>query len=192
MDSMLPRLRTGALAVLAFLALAPAARAWTWPASGAVLRPFSLGDDPYLGGQHRGIDLAGKEAEPVLAPRSGTVAFAGSLPMSGLTVTLRTDDGYSVTLVHLGSVAVKRNAMVDEGDPVGTLGSSGDAEWAGPYVHLGLRLTSDPSGYLDPQRFLPARPARAAPPSATGTAPNIEPEPDTGPKTHVDPPRAPV
>jgi murein DD-endopeptidase MepM/ murein hydrolase activator NlpD len=125
---MLPPLRTTAVVVV-FLALAPAARAWSWPASGAVLRPFSLGDDPYLGGQHRGVDVGGTEGEPVLAPRAGTVVFAGSVPTNGLTVTIRTDDGYSVTLVHLGSLAVKRNAPVAEGDPVGVLGTSGEAEW---------------------------------------------------------------
>src|SRR5262245_10162369 len=121
---MLPQLRTTGLVVLLFLALAPAARAWSWPSSGAVLRPFNLGSDPYLGGQHRGTDLGGDEGEPVLAPRAGTVAFARSMLASGLTVTIRTDDGYSITLTHLGSLAVKRGATVEEGDPVGTLGAS--------------------------------------------------------------------
>src|SRR6478736_2703047 len=48
--------------LLAFLLLAlvaaPTAGAWSWPVGGAVLRTFSLGDDPYAGGQHRGIDVA--------------------------------------------------------------------------------------------------------------------------------------
>ncbi len=154
---MLLRLRTTGLLLLASLVLAPAAGAWSWPASGAVLRPFGVGDDPYAGGQHRGIDIGGKEGELVLAPRAGVVVFAGSMPRSGRSITIRTADGYSVTLVHLGSLGVSRNASVAEGDPVGTLGSSGDAEWAQPYLHLGVRLTSDPNGYVDPLRFLPSR-----------------------------------
>src|SRR5436190_23134708 len=113
---MLPRLRTATLVGLLFLVLAPAARAWTWPASGPVLRPFSLGDDPYLGGQHRGIDVGGALGEPVVAPHAGVVAFAAAIPTSGLTVTIRTDDGYSVTLTHLGAISVKRNSPVDEGE----------------------------------------------------------------------------
>src|SRR5581483_5450312 len=156
---MLPRLRTGILATLAALAIAPSATAWSWPVSGAVLRPFSLGPDPYAGGQHRGIDVGGEAAEPVLAPRAGAIAFAGATPGNGLTVTIRTGDGYSVTLVHLGAVAVSRNEEVEEGEPIGTTGPSGDAEWAQPYVHLGVRSTADPNGYLDPLRFLPPRPA---------------------------------
>src|SRR5262245_47197720 len=182
MDDMLPRLRTAGLVLLLFLALAPEAGAWTWPSSGVVLRPFSLGNDPYLGGQHRGIDVGGAEGEPVLAPRAGTVAFAHSMPTSGLTVTIRTDDGYSITLVHLGSVAVKRTAAVREGDPVGTLGTSGEAEWAVPYVHLGVRLASDPNGYVDPERLLPPRPApTAASPQPPAPPPAADPAPVAAP-----------
>ncbi len=137
-----------------------------------MLRPFGLGDDPYAGGQHRGIDVGGKEGEPVLAPRAGIIAFAGSMPGSGRSVTIRTADGYSVTLVHLGSLGVRRSASVDEGDPIGTLGRSGDAEWAQPYLHLGVRLTSDPNGYVDPLRFLPPRSVAAPPAPAPAPVPS--------------------
>src|SRR4051812_111840 len=174
---MLPRLKTGAIVGLLFLALAPAARAWTWPASGAVLRPFSLGDDPYLGGQHRGIDIGGKEGESVLAPRAGAVSFAGRLPASGLTVTIRTDDGYSVTLVHLGSVVVKRNAVLQEGDPIGALAASRNTEWPVPYVHPGAPAPSDPTGSLAPLASPPPRPPLGTAPADTGAAPAAGPPP---------------
>src|SRR5262245_31623275 len=104
---MLPSLRT-ALVILAFLVVAPAARAWTWPASGPVLEEFRNGSDPYAAGQHRGIDVAGETGKPVAAPHAGVISFVGSLPTNGLTVTIETTDGYSVTLVHLGSAAVTR------------------------------------------------------------------------------------
>src|SRR5919201_2791107 len=155
--------RTAAALAASSLLLAPAAGAWSWPASGAVLRPFSLGTNAYAGGQHRGIDVGGEAGEAVLAPREGRIAFAGSLPTNGLSVTIETGDGYSVTLVHLGSIAVKRNSTIAEGSPVGTVGPSGESEWPVPYVHLGVRVTSEPNGYVDPLRFLPPRPASAAP-----------------------------
>ena len=72
------RRATLALALLALLVLAPAASAWTWPLRGDVLRPYSLGPDPYASGQHRGIDVGGVAGEPVRAPASGTVSFAGA------------------------------------------------------------------------------------------------------------------
>src|SRR5439155_1381819 len=159
MGGLLSPLRTTLVVTFSALLLAPAAEAWTWPVSGPVLRAFSLGADPYAAGQHRGIDIGGGAAEPVVAPRAGTISFAGSMPTNGLTVTIQTDEGYSVTLVHLGSVAVRRNATVAEGGTIGTVGPSGEREWPVPYVHLGVRTTADPNGYLDPLLFLPPKPA---------------------------------
>ena len=48
------------LVILAALAVAGPAKAWTWPASGPVLLPYSFDPDhPYGAGQHRGIDVGG-------------------------------------------------------------------------------------------------------------------------------------
>ena len=69
-----------AVVVLASLVSAPGALAWTWPAEGPVLRPFSIGADPYAGGQHRGVDIAAELGRAVLAPAAGTVSFAGVVP----------------------------------------------------------------------------------------------------------------
>ena len=153
--------------VLAALLLAPGASAWTWPAGGPVLQPFLFDPShPYAAGQHRGIDLGGAEGSPVLAPAAGTVSFAGTVPSSGKSVTIETPDGYSVTLTHLGSISVARNAAVAEGGPVGTIGASGDGEVPQPYVHLGVRLTAQVQGYLDPLTLLPphgAAPVEPAP-----------------------------
>ena len=159
---MLPSLRTTLVTAVVFLVLAPTAQAWTWPASGPVFQEFRLGGDPYAAGQHRGIDIGGTAGAPVAAPRTGVVSFAGSLPTNGLTLTIETADGYSVTLVHLGSIAVARGAHVLEGAAVGTIGSTGSAEQPVPYVHLGVRTTADPNGYLDPLSFLPGRAGQPA------------------------------
>jgi hypothetical protein len=141
-----------------FLAWTPAAYAWTWPVQGPVLQPFVYDEaHPYASGQHRGIDIGADAAgENVVAPAAGTVSFAGSVPTNGESVTIETAGGYSVTLTHLGSIAVARSATVAEGQAVGTIGPSGTPEFDRPYVHLGIRVTSDPNGYLDPLRFLPA------------------------------------
>ncbi|MBD0329771.1 MAG: M23 family metallopeptidase, partial [Thermoleophilia bacterium] len=143
--------------LLVCLADPASAAAWSWPVDGPVLRPFLFGDDPYAAGQHRGVDVGAPAGAPVRAPASGTVAFAGTVPRGGRTLTIETADGYSVTLVHLGSVSPARGATVLEGQPVGTIGPSGDPEWNEPYVHLGVRVTADRHGYVDPLLFLPAR-----------------------------------
>src|SRR5437773_546954 len=103
------------------------ALAWAWPVDGPVLRLFVLGDDPYLGGQHRGIDIGAPEGAPVRAPAGGTVSFAGTVPTGGKTITIRTSDGYAVTLLHLGAYPVARGADIGEGDVVGLVGASGAA-----------------------------------------------------------------
>ncbi|MDX6426652.1 MAG: lipoprotein NlpD, partial [Gaiellaceae bacterium] len=145
-------------AVLAALLFAPAAQAWTWPAAGAVLQSFLFDPaHPYAAGQHRGIAIGGDPGTTVLAPAAGTVTFAGSVPSSGKSVTITTADGYAVTLTHLGSLTVVRGATMAEGDGVGTIGATGDAEIPQPYVHLGVRAAAEPQGYLDPLTFLPAR-----------------------------------
>ena len=147
-----------AAAVVAALVSTPVAGAWTWPANGPVLQPFVFDPlHPYAGGQHRGIDVGEDAGAPVLAPVGGTISFAGSVPSSGKSVTIQTPDGLSVTLTHLGTIGVIRNAVVAEGGAVGTAGPSGTPEVAEPYLHLGVRITAQEQGYVDPLAFLPAR-----------------------------------
>jgi len=147
------------IALLAALVLSPGAAAWAWPVDGPVLRPFVSGDDPYAGGQHRGIDIGAPTGSDVRSAARGVVSFAGRLPRQGLCLTVRTEDGWSVTLVHLGSIGVSVGTQVSEGDVVGTIGPSGEPEGTEPYVYLGIRLTADPNGYVDPQTLLPPRQA---------------------------------
>ena len=149
--------------------------------AGPVLAGFHLGDNPYAGGQHRGIDIGGAAGSPVVAPRGGTVTFAGAVATSGLSVAIATADGYSVTLVHLGSIAVRRNAQVAEGAVVGTIGPTGVAAHPEPYVFLGVRISADPNGYLDPLGFLPPRTGATPPAPQPVPAPAVAPPPASPP-----------
>ena len=159
--------------------LRPSAHAWTWPASGEVLEPFVYGGDPYAGGQHRGIDVAGEGEEAILSPASGVVSFAGSVGSNGKIVTVETPGGHAVTLVHLGSITVKKGDAVREGAVVGSIGPSGTAEHDVPYVHLGIRVASDPNGYVDPLALLPPRAAPVPPPPSV-PSPQPAPSPAAG------------
>src|SRR5919201_6506154 len=169
-----------ALAAACALVCVPMAGAWTWPVDGPVLRPFVLGDDPYAGGQHRGVDVGAPAEAAVRAPAAGSVTFTGTVPVGGRVVTIRTSDGYAVTLVHLGTIGVARGAPVGEGEAVGTIGPSGEAEHAEPYVHLGVRVAADPNGYIDPLAVLPA-PRTAAPVAEPAPAPTLAPQAEPAP-----------
>src|SRR5687767_2743118 len=172
------RLLSAAVALAAFVAV-PAAGAWTWPAEGPVLRPFSLGPDVYAAGRHRGVDIGAALGTDVVAPAAGTVTFAGFVPNGGRAVTIQTADGYSVTLLQLAAPSVLRGTVVAEGAVVGTVGASVDAVTTEPHVHLGVRITSDPDGYVDPLGLLPARlpAAVAVPPPLVVDPPPVEAAP---------------
>src|SRR5438034_6111785 len=168
------------LIAAAALLVAPPAFGWSWPVAGPVLTPFSVGPDPYAAGQHRGIDIGAPTGTPVAAPAAGAVSFAGTVPRGGKTLTIRTPDGYSVTLVHLGSYSLRRGDAVEEGQIVGTVGPSGVPELAQPYVYLGVRVTTDPNGYVDPLRLLPsAEPAPTDPPAPPDNPPVPGPPDDS-------------
>src|SRR5829696_1290901 len=150
-------------AAIAFLLVVPVASGWSWPVDGPVLRSFSLGADVYAAGQHRGIDVGAPAGDGVRAPAAGLVSFVGAVPGGGRALTIQTGDGYAVTLLQLGSAEVARGANVAEGDLVGRIGESSDAVTTAPHVHLGVRIVTDPDGYVDPLGLLPERPVVAAP-----------------------------
>jgi hypothetical protein len=144
--------------VIAFLVGAVPALAWTWPVDGPVLQQFTFGDDPYAGGQHRGIDVGASPGTPVLAPSTGTISFSGSVPGGGRTVTIQTGDGYAVTLQHLAALGPTEGEVVVEGQRVATVGAGGEGGGQA-HVHLGIRRALDPNGYVDPLSLLPPNPS---------------------------------
>src|SRR5262249_48071739 len=170
-------------------------RAWTWPVDGPVLRPFVFDPaHPYAGGQHRGIDIGTAAGTRVRAPAAGTVSFAGSVPNGGETISIETPAGYTATLLHLGALAVKRGAKVAEGDVVAAAGP--DA-----FVYLGLRVSAEPHGYVDPLAFLPPRAGPAADtdgaPAASAASPanatdgsTAQPSPSAAPAPSIPAPEA--
>lgn len=158
-----------AATALAFLASASSAWAgWVWPLSGEVITPYSNGADPYAGGQHRGIDIAGETGRPVVAATGGSVRFAGTAGSSGLTVSIRTTDGFDTSYLHLSSASVREGDSVAAGERVGAVGTSGTRSTERAHLHFGVREAGSRHAYRDPLTFLPALPPgtegpRAAP-----------------------------
>src|SRR5438093_13777129 len=114
-------------------AMAPPAHDWTWPVRGEVITAYRNGDDPYARGQHRGIDIAADEGTPVVAAASGTVRYAGRVGSAGLTVSIRTTDGrFDTSYLHLSSIAVRRGDLVESGERVGAVGTTGRRSAARP------------------------------------------------------------
>ena len=134
------------------------------PVPGPVARGFDVGGDPFAGGLHRGVDLLASPGAVVRAPCGGPVVVAGRVGTSGRVVTLLCR-GWRVTVMPLGDVAVRRGAVVRAGARVGTVARS--PAHAG--LHLGVRRDGVRFGYVDPLRFLAARPR--VPPAGPRAAP---------------------
>lgn len=200
---------TALLSLAGAIAAAPAEAAWLWPVRGEVITQYRNGSDPYAGGQHRGIDIAAPVGTAVAAAAAGEVRFAGIAGSSGLTVSVRTGDGYDTSYLHLSSIAVRAGAHVSGGERLGAIGTSGERSAAAPHLHFGVREAGSRYAYLDPLSLLP--PVMAPPPSeapkpgpvpapaplgpspapAPGRAPRPAPAPGRAPRSAPAPGRAP-
>jgi hypothetical protein len=151
-----------AASMLSALALAPSARAaWQWPLRGEVVTSYRNGSDPYAGGQHRGIDIAGPIGARVVAAAGGQVRFAGTVGSSGLTVSVRTTDGFDTSYLHLSSLAVREGDAVSPGQALGAVGTTGRRSTSQPHLHFGVREAGSRHAYRNPLDFLPPPPIGA-------------------------------
>jgi hypothetical protein len=165
--------------LIAFFALVtPAQAAWVWPVSGDVITPYRNGTDPYASGQHRGIDIGAPVGAPVVAAAGGEVLFAGTAGSSGMTISVRTGDGYDTSYLHLSSLAVRKGARVAAGEQIGAVGTTGSRSVTAPHLHFGVREAGTRHAYHDPLAFLPPPPPSRAPePQPPAPAPAPQPAP---------------
>ena len=100
---------------------------------------------PITGDQrfHSGTDLGAPEGTPVVAAVSGQVVTADFLGGYGLTVILQHEKGTQESLyAHLSELFVKPGDMVEQGNVIGRVGSTGNS--TGPHLHFEWRhLTPD-------------------------------------------------
>ena len=101
-------------------------------------------------GPHDGLDLNSCYGAPVFAVRTGVVLIARidwDKKGFGTTVILDHGDGMLTLYGHLGSIFVAEGMTVQGGQPIGTVGYSGNAkalERAGlpSHLHFGMFVTS--------------------------------------------------
>jgi hypothetical protein len=176
----LARLIAFLVALLAPLIAAPpsASAAWSRPVDAPVSRGFSVGPNPYAGGQHRGADFVASRGAVVRAPCAGRVVVAGRVGSSGGVVTVLCGR-WRVTVLPLATISARRGQSVRARTRLGTLAPSHDH--AG--LHLGVRRDGARFGYVDPLRFLGPTPRAAPPPLGRAPrAPRLSP-PSVLPRT---------
>jgi lipoprotein NlpD len=123
---------------------------WAWPATGKLLAGFSEGADNNQE-LSKGIDIAGKIGDPVLAAATGKVIYVGVFPKHGNLVVLLHSGGYSSVYAHNSRLLVKDGQQVTRGQKIAELGNS-DADQ--PKLHFEVRQQGKPT---DPLKFLPKR-----------------------------------
>lgn len=110
------------------------------PVTGEVVGTF--GKRSVINGQerspHTGVDLSGKEGEPVRAVNNGRVALTADHFFTGNSVFVDHGGGIFTMYFHLSKILVKDGDKVEKGQPIGLVGSTGRS--TGPHLHWGMRV----------------------------------------------------
>ena len=116
-----------------------------WPASGALIAGFDEA-------KNKGLGIAGKAGDAVLAAADGRVVYAGAgLRGYGNLIILKHNNTFLTAYAHNQTLLVKEDQTVKKGQKIAEMGSTdaGRVE-----LHFEIRRSGKP---VDPARYLPAR-----------------------------------
>jgi len=118
--------------------------AWSWPASGKVIRAFS--ESP----NQRGISIAGKLGQPVHASASGRVIFSGTgIRGFGKLIVIKHNNTFLSVYAHNNELLVKEGQNVAKGQKIAEMGSTDTDQVR---LHFEIRRLGKP---VDPIKLLP-------------------------------------
>lgn len=83
--------------------------------------------------RHSGIDFAVAKGTPIKAPNRGHVNLAMFLTLTGNTIVIDHGMGLFSVYFHLDALNVEKGQMVDQGDIIGKVGTTGFS--TGPHLH---------------------------------------------------------
>ena len=113
-----------------------------WPASGQLVSKFDEKGN-------KGIDIAGKKGDAVLAADEGRVIHVGPLRGYGNLVIIKHNDTYLTAYGHNDKVLVTEQSTVRKGQKIAEMGNS-DSDRV--KLHFEVRKNGKP---VDPMRYLP-------------------------------------
>jgi lipoprotein NlpD len=118
---------------------------WIWPSAGKVVGTFDEG-------KNKGIDIAGKAGQQVIAASAGKVMYAGSgIRGYGNLVIVKHSSSLLSAYAHNRSILVKEGQSVNKGQAIAEMG---DSDSDAVKLHFEIRQQGKP---VDPSRFLPSR-----------------------------------
>lgn len=86
---------------------------------------------------HDGVDIAVPTGTRIYSAVKGTVTLAQYSSSAGNWVRVQTESGWTVTMMHMDSLAVSAGQEVEQGDFLGYSGNTGNS--TGPHLHLEVR-----------------------------------------------------
>ena len=117
---------------------------WIWPTAGKVVAGFS--ESANL----KGIDIAGKSGQPVIASAAGKVVYAGSgLRGYGKLIIVKHNSTFLSAYAHNREITVKEGQQVAKGQKIAEMG---DTDSDQVKLHFEIRRLGKP---VDPAKFLP-------------------------------------
>lgn len=118
---------------------------FSWPAAGSVQSTFDES-------KNKGIDIAGKLGDPVLAAADGRVVYAGAgLRGYGNLIILKHSNNFLSAYAHNQTLLVREDQSVKKGQKIAEMGNS-DSELI--KLHFEIRKQGKP---IDPLKMLPNR-----------------------------------
>ncbi|MCG2583127.1 peptidoglycan DD-metalloendopeptidase family protein [Massilia sp. TS11] len=118
---------------------------WSWPADGRIVATFDEG-------KNKGIDIAGKPGQQVLAAGAGKVMYAGSgIRGYGNLVIVKHSNNLLSAYAHNRAILVKEGQSVAKGQLIAEMG---DSDTDAVKLHFEIRQQGKP---VDPSKFLPPR-----------------------------------
>ena len=111
-----------------------------WPTRGYISSAFGWRKDPFTGKRafHKGIDIATRYGNPIIAPADGIVLATRYEKTYGKYIILDHNFGFTTLYAHLSKFAVRPGQRVKRGDVIGYVGRTGKA--LGPHLHYEIRI----------------------------------------------------
>lgn len=118
---------------------------------------FGVRRDPFTKRptHHSGLDFIGGPMAPIVATAPGTVKFAGWGGAYGNMVEIDHGNGFITRYAHLKKLNVKRGQIVETGDQVGGMGSTGRS--TATHLHYEVHFDGrarDPKNFLKAGRYV--------------------------------------
>lgn len=102
--------------------------------------PLSFWYSPWgISGVHKGIDIFAKEGTPVLASTGGLVLFSGNIPVGGNVVYTLGANWRFHYYAHLQEFNVSSFSLVNAGQQIGRVGTTGNAKGKPPHLHYSIK-----------------------------------------------------